>query len=328
MRPEKIFFFWLGSLDSRVAVGDPYVVGTHDIRFCGVGEEVRYFTGVAADRRGLWTLHLEPYAEENLPPYDLTIARYSGRRAGECALPHQFAGTGSEYQLWQRVVRAYEPEERGPNDAILLLQDDEGGYHARVIGRGHLSSLPEFLRTELSRFDECGQLIDVPSGFDLKDFPSSGRRQDPPFLLSDQTQNRETWVRRILQLPGSTGRGPTGQRYRRSRRLAEELKKLYEDNCQICSGSLPRIQKRDGRFYVEVHHLTGFAEIAPGAETEPPSQDEADLQIDRASNIVIVCPFHHMLLHHGDGGYTFDVARKVFTTASGTILPLSVNYHL
>ncbi|WP_141495089.1 hypothetical protein [Bacillus cereus] len=50
----------------------------------------------------------------------------------------------------------------------------------------------------------------------------------------------------------------TEQRVKRSRALANELKKLFDFKCQICDYEgehIPLIEMDNGKYYVEVHHI-------------------------------------------------------------------------
>jgi hypothetical protein len=131
MQVSAAFAFWLGRLDSQVATGKlPPGAGTHDIRFCGVGDKVANFVGHPPDSRGRWDFDLEPYPEAGLLASRLTISKY-GYRSSECALPGQAPVYRNAYPLWRQQVRLLRVNEL-PKDAILLLRDTSGRFHARV----------------------------------------------------------------------------------------------------------------------------------------------------------------------------------------------------
>jgi 5-methylcytosine-specific restriction protein A len=65
----------------------------------------------------------------------------------------------------------------------------------------------------------------------------------------------------------------------RNRRLVEELKKLYDNTCQICG---IKLQLSESTFYSEVHHIVPLGRPHNGA--------------DRLENMVCVCPNDHVLL--------------------------------
>ncbi len=329
MRPRLMLCFWLGSLDSRVAAGQTSVGGTHDIRFCSVGDEVRRFVDSGPNPDGQWQMGIEPYPEAGLRAYQMVIVEYGGRRRGECALPTQFGGSGREYPLWRRVVRPYRSSSTAPREAIVLVKDIADRYHARVIRREHLPELPLFMRNVLEQFDQCGRLIRVPGTYELIDFPViDSRYDDPPLVIRRAVANQTKQVDRIRRMRGAQGSQPSGVRHRRSRQLAEELKRLYGFRCQLCDGSIPSIHIGGDRYYVEVHHIQGLAEVNQATRSVGPTQDASELLLDRAENIVVVCPHHHMVLHYAHGGVEFDRANQRFIGRDGTILPLLINEHL
>jgi len=329
MKPKLILCFWLGSLDSRVAAGHNNVGGTHDIRLCSVGEAVRKFVGRAPDSTGRWKIKLETYPEVGISDYKLTIAEYSGTREGECALPGQFKGSSNEYPLWAKLVRPYRSASTKPREAILLLKDVNGKYHARMLHRENVPRIPTFMRRILSLLDECGQLISVPKNYVLIDLPfDASKLDDMPFIVRRASIDRGKEAKRILKIKGTSGKESVALRHRRSRQLAEELKRFYEYNCQLCDGSIPRIHVGGDRYYVEVHHIKGFAEVDPHSGKIGPTQETSDILLDKAGNIVVVCPYHHMVLHYSHGGFKFDQANGRFIGKDGAILCLTKNDHL
>lgn len=329
MRIEAMLCFWLGSLDSRVAAGRQDVGGTHDIRFCSRGEEVREFTGTEPDEDGRWLLRLEPYPEASIDTDELAIAEYGGARQGECALPAQFAGSGNEYPLWRRVVRPYSREATRRREAILLLRDEYRRFHARIVRREHVAEFPDELRTQLEEYDDCGRLILLDPKLELLDLPfQKARNHIPPFVLEPVNSDEEEEVEDVLGTHGAQGTEPAGERHRRSRILAEKLKKLYQFRCQLCSDEVPRIDMGGGRYYVEVHHIEGYSEIDKAQKSAGTTQESSELLIDRAENIVVVCPYHHALLHHDVRDFTFAADELAFVGKNHATLPLMTNKHL
>lgn len=71
----------------------------------------------------------------------------------------------------------------------------------------------------------------------------------------------------------------------RSKKLSENLKKLYNGKCQI-SGYKYAFKKKDGTFYTEVHHLI------------PLGKNGSDLY----SNAIVVSPLIHRMLHYAKVG--------------------------
>lgn len=325
MKPRLILSFWLGSLDSRVAAGKPDVGGTHDIRFGWVGQEVRQFLGREPDSVGRWAVRLEPYPEARCAQYDLIIAEYRGAREGECALPAQHGSNSPDaYPLWRKVVRPYASGR--PKDAIVLIQDTGGRFHARVVHREHLPKLPKWFRDNFVNLEERGQLIAAPHGYELIDIPWVSR-DDITLYVRRALDDKDKLVAKIKKMRGSAGR-TTVSRHQRSRQLAEELKRLYQFQCQLCDGTIPRIHVSGDRYYVEVHHIEGFAEVDTKRGAIGSTQDNSDLLLDRADNIVVVCPHHHMVLHYGHGGMIYDSTSQTFVGGDGTVLPLLRNEHL
>lgn len=65
----------------------------------------------------------------------------------------------------------------------------------------------------------------------------------------------------------------------RNRALVVQLKKLYNNTCQICGTQLSIAQ---GKFYSEIHHIISLGRPHNGK--------------DMLSNMICVCPNHHVLL--------------------------------
>jgi 5-methylcytosine-specific restriction protein A len=88
--------------------------------------------------------------------------------------------------------------------------------------------------------------------------------------------------------------------------IIKKLKTEYNGACQICGITF-------GDYNVDIseaHHIEYFSKTAN----------------NKPSNIVILCPNHHRLLHSGDA--EFDRKNKVFVLNTGIKLPLIVNNHL
>ncbi len=156
MKAAAVFTFWLGDLDARVCLGLESG-GTHDLRFCGVEEEIRKFTGTYADPDNSWALRLEPYPAAGLGAFDIRLVRYTQVvREGECAMPMQYGGTPSAYPLWAATVRDLRGT-KTPLDAIVLIRDDAGKFHGRVIRSSTVDHAPNWLRASWRSRDECGK---------------------------------------------------------------------------------------------------------------------------------------------------------------------------
>jgi hypothetical protein len=105
----------------------------------------------------------------------------------------------------------------------------------------------------------------------------------------------------------------------RNRALVDALKDEYNYRCQLCKPSrpdAPPIPTGDGKWYVEVHHLAGLAEIAARAEHgEMPETEYQNLT--SYHNVIVVCPYHHRLIHHHVPVVRFDRDTLKFVTEKG-----------
>ena len=72
-------------------------------------------------------------------------------------------------------------------------------------------------------------------------------------------------------------------RIKRKQQIVNKLKNKYSNRCQI-EGCNFRFQKKNGEYYSEAHHLDLLSEGGSQAE----------------SNVVILCPNHHRMLHYAD----------------------------
>ncbi|MEY8350936.1 HNH endonuclease [Bacillus cereus] len=119
----------------------------------------------------------------------------------------------------------------------------------------------------------------------------------------------------------------TEQRVKRSRALANELKKLYDYKCQICDYEgehIPLIETDNGKYYAEVHHIrkiSGWLDI-----------NEEEENLDSYLNVICLCAHHHKVVHYGNGGYDqlhFDEENGLhFLSKNGGALKVITNYHL
>ncbi|KQB91414.1 MULTISPECIES: HNH endonuclease [Geobacillus] len=92
-----------------------------------------------------------------------------------------------------------------------------------------------------------------------------------------------------------------------SRKTVQYLKEIYNYSCQICGVNH---QHPYGVNVVEAHHIEYFS---ISLNHQP-------------SNIVILCPTHHRLVHAGKA--IFDRDKKVFRYINGFEEPLKINKHL
>lgn len=119
-----------------------------------------------------------------------------------------------------------------------------------------------------------------------------------------------------------------GERIKRSTALKNKLKVLYRCKCQLCSEEvgLPLIEKLDGSYYIEVHHITSLSAINDTGILEV---DEETL--DTFRNAIVVCPFHHKFLHYHHGGFVKLIRREdgiYFVSRKGTTIKVQLNFHL
>lgn len=89
--------------------------------------------------------------------------------------------------------------------------------------------------------------------------------------------------------------------------IIDNLKKLYEHTCQICNSNAGA---EFGVDISEAHHIEYFAES----------------KNNNPSNIIILCPSCHRLLH-ATNAY-FDREKMLFTTESSKNINVCRNYHL
>ena len=107
----------------------------------------------------------------------------------------------------------------------------------------------------------------------------------------------------------------------RNKKLVSRLKSIYGCKCQLCKEDewLP-IQMNNGTYYSEVHHIKALSE----------GKDEEEL-LDVLSNMIVVCPNHHKMLHFHLGGFTSIVKENnnlFFVNDSDTKIKIIDNYHL
>ena len=88
--------------------------------------------------------------------------------------------------------------------------------------------------------------------------------------------------------------------------IVHKLKELYKGQCQLCGQAPFAIVDID---ICEAHHIEHFAKT----------------QNNNASNIIIVCPNHHRLIHKLDPVFDRD---KLLFVAENNILEIKVDYHL
>lgn len=117
-------------------------------------------------------------------------------------------------------------------------------------------------------------------------------------------------------------------RTKRNSALARVLKEEYEFFCQLCDPEVPecpRIPMANGRFYVEVHHILGLAEVA-GRFEHGQMDDSEYINLTSYHNVLVLCPYHHRLVHHHDPPFEFDWDNLQFAAGGEFVLPV-INRH-
>lgn len=153
--------------------------------------------------------------------------------------------------------------------------------------------------------------------------------EDDDSNSSDDKNDENDLLNLIKELSGSLSTSQTTiERKKRSSKLAREMKKLYNYQCQLCDysengESVPKIVMANGRFYVEVHHVK---EISSYGNFE---NDEESL--DSYGNVIVVCCHHHKVLHYHEGGAStllFDKENGYhFVSGNGTLFKVYTNKH-
>jgi len=119
------------------------------------------------------------------------------------------------------------------------------------------------------------------------------------------------------------------EKIKRNKHLVRKLKELYSYRCQLCgkANTLPQIEMEDGTYYVEVHHIKA---LSTAGLLEADNHQFDDI-LDHYSNAIVVCPFHHKVLHYHDGGFNRIVQQEddlFFISKKETLLKVEINFHL
>lgn len=116
------------------------------------------------------------------------------------------------------------------------------------------------------------------------------------------------------------------RRNKRSQRLVNLLKELYDYQCQICGEetNIPVINMSNGRNYVEVHHIVPL-------HNQAFFDDESTYTLDNYKNAIVVCPHHHKVLHYEKGGGYEKIVLKngvLHFSNSLNFIEIKKNFHL
>ena len=111
------------------------------------------------------------------------------------------------------------------------------------------------------------------------------------------------------------------RRVDRFKRLRDDLAECYSWSCQICGGDatfkIPL--KESGCYYVEVHHVDVLAD-----SFESLSEDNWDgFKVNGVENLVVLCPYHHAVIHRHYPTYKFDRSGLLWRNDQGDLLRLS-----
>lgn len=124
-------------------------------------------------------------------------------------------------------------------------------------------------------------------------------------------QMDEEEIERIANLSDTTARlvytSRAGNQRVYNRSIVDQLKKLYRGRCQICGENPVADFNAD---ICEAHHIEFFSES----------------QNNDASNIIILCPNHHRLIHKLKP--VFDYESLKFYTDDKSVLQVKLDYHL
>lgn len=101
---------------------------------------------------------------------------------------------------------------------------------------------------------------------DKFEFFSPSPKETPPSSDIEPPERREHTVYRIL----------------RDTPLARRLKKLHDNNCQLCGET---VQLSNSKKYSEAHHIKPLGGIHQGPDTK--------------ENIIVLCPSHHVQCDYG-----------------------------
>lgn len=114
-------------------------------------------------------------------------------------------------------------------------------------------------------------------------------------------------------------------RQKRSQRLVNLLKEMYDYKCQLCGDHplIPNIPMDNGKNYVEVHHIVPL-------HNQNVMNDESDFILDDYENAIVVCAHHHKVLHYENSGYV-DVKQlneEFYFINTTNKIHIKKNYHL
>ena len=135
--------------------------------------------------------------------------------------------------------------------------------------------------------------------------PGESNEIEIPSYLSEET------IEQIINATDLTAtliiKPTTGKRRVYDKSIVDGLKKLYKGCCQICGENYSHEFNID---ICEAHHIIPFSKV----------------QNNDASNIIILCPNHHRLIHKLSSEISTD--RTSFIVNGQDNIPISLDYHL
>ncbi len=147
------------------------------------------------------------------------------------------------------------------------------------------------------------------------------------FNRPDTEDDIDERLKRLERMQGTLNKTPKGNsRLQRCKELVDELKKLYGNRCQLCgeeNGEIPFIEKENGDYYSEMHHIIPLSEVD--------NLSEEWQFIDTYQNVMICCPHHHRYLHNHHGGFKtpiFENNEIFLESRKGTRVRIVMNLHL
>lgn len=179
---------------------------------------------------------------------------------------------------------------KGWRNRAPLKEVEELGAHLRTFT---FDELTEIVRSLIAGFDETDTTIPIIT-HSVRTDDISEEELEQIINFSDPDATIEVVTRETTRRVCSTA-------------IVHRLKTLYKGNCQLC-GTKPFGD--DEVDICEAHHIEYYS-VA---------------QNNDASNIIILCPNHHRLLHKLNPIY--DPSKKEFIFDQGKIIPVKLDFHL
>lgn len=154
-----------------------------------------------------------------------------------------------------------------------------------------------------------------------------GDRQTENYISNSKNWSVDERLIRLKKIQGMLEKTKVEHnRLMRCRELVDELKDLYQNRCQLCgeeNGIIPFIEKKNGDYYSEMHHIVQLCEMN--------NLDDEWQFIDTYQNAIICCAHHHRFLHHHHGGFKkkiFENGQVFLESRKGTRIRIVSNLHL